>query len=32
MRSRLVEMCRVIEMQGQDFRQSAGRQEQNKRA
>ena len=28
MRSRLVEMCRVIEMQGQDFRQSAGRQEQ----
>jgi DNA replication protein DnaC len=32
MRSRLIEMCRVIEMQGQDFRQFAGRQEQNKRA
>jgi len=32
MRSRLIEMCRVIEMQGQDFRQFAGRQEQSKRA
>jgi DNA replication protein DnaC len=32
MRSRLVEMCREVEMRGQDYRQSAGRQEQNKRA
>jgi len=32
MRSRLVEMCRELEMRGQDYRQSVGRQEQNKRA
>lgn len=31
MRSRLIEMCRVIEMQGQDYRQLVGRQEQYRR-